>query len=170
MDKKPFLGQSEVTGPVRAGSVHVGTMSIGIDFEDLGIEPDYSGPENVEEIPTPQGRNLVAGSTLAKTLSSVWDGAPVTIVDSPPCAGKTTLVVDIVAYLRERFALKSSSRATPSVSRSTFPRAWPLSSARTRTATRRSPWASPTPSRPGVSKGEAHTGGEAQRKESAARR
>jgi hypothetical protein len=81
-------------------------MSIGIDFEDLGIEPDYSGPENVEEIPTPQGRNLVAGSTLAKTLFSVWDGAPVTIVDSPPGAGKTTLVVDIVAYLKERSDLK----------------------------------------------------------------
>lgn len=84
----------------------MGGMSIGIDFEDLGIEPDYTGPVEPADIPVPQGRNLVAGSTLAKTLFSVWDGAPIVIVDSPPGAGKTTLVVDIVAYLKERSDLK----------------------------------------------------------------
>lgn len=36
----------------------------------------------------------------------MWEGAPVTIVDSPPGAGKTTLVTDIVAYLAERSDLK----------------------------------------------------------------
>ena len=81
-------------------------MTLGIDFEDLGIEPDYTGPVQAADIPAPQGRNLVAGSTLAKALFSVWDGAPIVIVDSPPVAGKTTLVTEIVAYLKERSDLK----------------------------------------------------------------
>lgn len=80
-------------------------MSIGIDFADLGIEADFA-PDDETPVDEPKGRNLIAGSVLAKTLFSVWDGVPVTVVDSPPGAGKTTLVTKVVAYLKERSVLK----------------------------------------------------------------
>lgn len=79
--------------------------SFGLDLSDLGIEPITSGaPETHVDIPA--GRNLVVGSVLAKALHSVWSGSPITIVDSPPGAGKTTLVAELVAILRERSDLK----------------------------------------------------------------
>lgn len=81
-------------------------MSIGIDFADLGIEPVYVPDEQGTVYDEPRGRNLEAGSVLAKTLYSVWSGAPVTVVNSPPGAGKTTLVTEIVAHLKERSDLK----------------------------------------------------------------
>jgi hypothetical protein len=36
----------------------------------------------------------------------VWSGSPITVVDSPPGAGKTTLVVNIVAHLTARADLR----------------------------------------------------------------
>jgi len=44
-------------------------------------------------------------STTAKVLASVWSGNPVTVVDSPPGAGKTTLAVTVVAHLAVRAGL-----------------------------------------------------------------
>ena len=81
-------------------------MSIGIDFADLGIDPVYVPAEPGAAVAEPRGRNLEAGSVLAKTLYSVWSGAPVTVVNSPPGAGKTTLVTEIVAHLKERTDLR----------------------------------------------------------------
>lgn len=81
-------------------------MNIGIDFADLGIDPVYVPDEHQVSADEPRGRNLEAGSVLAKTLYSVWSGAPVTVVNSPPGAGKTTLVTEIVAHLKERTDLK----------------------------------------------------------------
>lgn len=88
-------------------SVHMRCMtSLGIDLDALGIEPVFDAPDPVPAEPVNDGRTLVVGSTLAKALYSVWSGAPITIVDSPPGAGKTTLVAQAVAYLRERSNLK----------------------------------------------------------------
>lgn len=81
-------------------------MNIGIDFADLGIDPVYVPDEHETVFDEPRGRNLEADSVLAKTLYSVWSGAPVTVVNSPPGAGKTTLVTEIVAHLKERSDLK----------------------------------------------------------------
>lgn len=80
--------------------------SFGLDLADLGIDPVIAAApsDNTPEIP--EGRNLVIGSVLAKSLHSVWSGAPITIVDSPPGAGKSTLVTEIVAILHERSELK----------------------------------------------------------------
>ncbi|ACV79019.1 AAA family ATPase [Nakamurella multipartita] len=50
-------------------------------------------------------RGLIPGSTTAKALYQVWSGTPVTVVKSPPGAGKTALVVDVVRQLLTRAAL-----------------------------------------------------------------
>lgn len=47
-------------------------------------------------------RVLVTGSPLARALYEVLSGTPSIVVDSPPGAGKTTLVVDLVTHLVER--------------------------------------------------------------------
>lgn len=82
--------------------------NLGIDLDDLGIDLPSTGsaPVAAAEPATPAGRNLVAGSTLAKALYSVWSGEPITVVDSPPGAGKTTTVAEMVAHLVERSNLK----------------------------------------------------------------
>lgn len=82
--------------------------NLGIDLDDLGIDLPSTGsaPVAAAEPATPAGRNLVAGSTLAKALYSVWSGEPITVVDSPPGAGKTTTVAELVAHLVERSDLK----------------------------------------------------------------
>lgn len=60
---------------------------LGIDLSDLGIEPITADTPETEAPAVRTGRNLVIGSVLAKTLHSVWDGAPITVVQSPPGAG-----------------------------------------------------------------------------------
>lgn len=83
--------------------------TIGLDLADFGFAPenDFDETETVPAAPAvPEGRSLVDGSALAKALYSVWSGAAVTIVDSPPGAGKTTLVAELTAYLKERSDLK----------------------------------------------------------------
>ncbi len=42
---------------------------------------------------------IVVGSVTARALYRVWSGRPVTVVDSPPGAGKSTLIRDVVAHL-----------------------------------------------------------------------
>jgi len=51
-------------------------------------------------LPTTGG--LIPGSTAARALYQVWSGNPVTVVNSPPGAGKTALVVDVVRQLLDR--------------------------------------------------------------------
>lgn len=80
--------------------------TIGFDLSDFGFAPDDDfTPSEIAPAPV-DGRALVDGSTLAKALYSVWSGTAVTVVDSPPGAGKTTLVTQLVAYLKERSDLK----------------------------------------------------------------
>lgn len=45
---------------------------------------------------------LEPGSVLARTLYEVFDGAPVIVVSSPPGAGKSTLIAQVVKVLLER--------------------------------------------------------------------
>lgn len=80
--------------------------SIGIDLADLGIDIATAPQPAPEDVAAPAGLNLVEGSTLAKTLYSIWSGTPVTVVNSPPGAGKTTLVTEVVARLKDRSDLK----------------------------------------------------------------
>jgi hypothetical protein len=90
------------------------SMSIGLNLADLGIDANTASvtpaaptrsvkPEPVyAPFDSAKPSQLVEGSVLAKTLYNVWSGAPVTIVNSPPGAGKTTLIVDLIAQLADR--------------------------------------------------------------------
>lgn len=51
---------------------------------------------------TPTAGGLIPGSTTARALYQVWSGNPVTVVNSPPGAGKTALVVDVIRQLLDR--------------------------------------------------------------------
>lgn len=55
---------------------------------------------------------LVPDSAVARALWSVWSGAPITIVDSPPGGGKSTGLATIIAHLVERAGL-TVTVATP---------------------------------------------------------
>ncbi|MEH0110727.1 AAA family ATPase [Tersicoccus sp. MR15.9] len=91
--------------------------TIGIDLGSLGLDdlddPDLLPPLAPDDAAdAPDGRTLVPGSVLARALYEVWDGTPVVIVKSPPGAGKTTLIVQVITYLAERSDL-SVVVATP---------------------------------------------------------
>ena len=95
------------TGSFVLQSAHIRDMTrIGIDLSDLGI--DVPGPRDAAPAAAPRrrGRDLEAGSVLARALYTVWNGQPITIVKSPPGGGKTTMIVDLVAYLTERSDLE----------------------------------------------------------------
>lgn len=62
----------------------------------------------------PAGHRIVQGSTHAKALLSVASGTTLTIVDSPPGAGKTTLITDMITTFAFRDDLLG--RTSPSVS------------------------------------------------------
>lgn len=47
-------------------------------------------------------RALKKGSPTAEALYNMWVGGPITVVQSPPGAGKTTLVVEAICHLLER--------------------------------------------------------------------
>ncbi len=49
---------------------------------------------------------LVAGSPAAKALAAVWGGDPLVLVESPPGAGKTTLVCVVASHLGARARLR----------------------------------------------------------------
>lgn len=70
------------------------------DLADLGIgvpegDDDFDQMVGNEEDPT----LLVAGSVAAQALRGFFEGYPVTLVQSPPGAGKSTLITRVVAYL-----------------------------------------------------------------------
>jgi len=61
--------------------------------------PSLAVPSGEKLAPVPEPAPLVPGSTTARALYSVWSGVPVTVVDSPPGAGKTYLAATVVAHL-----------------------------------------------------------------------
>ena len=76
--------------------------------EGLGIHLPTTGTvaaavtETASFTDRPSPAPLVPGSITAQALFQVWSGQPVTIVKSPPGAGKTLLVATVIAHLRER--------------------------------------------------------------------
>ncbi|MHB8318072.1 MAG: AAA domain-containing protein [Acidimicrobiales bacterium] len=54
----------------------------------------------------PSPKPLVPGSVTAKVIARIWRGGELTVVDSPPGAGKTALVVTAVAHLAMRAGMK----------------------------------------------------------------
>lgn len=45
------------------------------------------------------GPSIEAGSVAARTLESIFTGCPITLVNSPPGAGKSTLIAQVVAFI-----------------------------------------------------------------------
>lgn len=80
-----------------------------IDLDDLGLSPVRgAGVSGSAPNDSPDGRledaagydpALLPGSPGARALWNVWRGQPVVVVDSPPGAGKTTLVAAMVSLL-----------------------------------------------------------------------
>lgn len=68
-----------------------------ITLDDL-VVPGMSAPVQKAE-GTPETSPVEEGSPLAKVLYQVVRGTPVTVVKSPPGAGKSTLVADLVREL-----------------------------------------------------------------------
>lgn len=83
-----------------------------IDLSDLGLEPVHSAAtDNAAEVASNDNllddrKALVPGSMLARVLYAGFSRQPVTIVDSPPGAGKTTLVVEALEQLMKRSDFK----------------------------------------------------------------
>src|SRR5699024_3185683 len=73
-----------------------------LNLADLGFEPADTKTIETDEPAQDGPAGLVPiepGSVVAKTLYHVWSGQPVTIVDSPPGAGKSTLVATVSQHL-----------------------------------------------------------------------
>ncbi len=64
--------------------------------------PETGSADTVPPVP----KALVPGSVTAKVLARVWRGGQMTVVDSPPGAGKTELVATVVAHLAARAGLR----------------------------------------------------------------
>src|SRR5215469_5843619 len=86
------------------------------DLDDLGLpEPGLGGtrgpqPKQTETHSVPGVASgpstLVPGSVTAKALLRVWSGAAVSVIDSPPGAGKTLLVTEVVSHLVDAARLR----------------------------------------------------------------
>jgi hypothetical protein len=71
----------------------------------LGKDKEPRRPTATQEPVGPPIKPLEVGSILAKALERIWRGYDV-VVDSPPGAGKTQLVVDVAAQLSARTDMK----------------------------------------------------------------
>lgn len=75
-----------------------------IDLSDLGLEPVMSAAtdsdvETLLNIAPKDSASVEVGSLLARTLYHVWNGDRVTVIESPPGAGKTTLITEVLLRL-----------------------------------------------------------------------
>ncbi|MEJ7648173.1 MAG: AAA family ATPase [Nakamurella sp.] len=67
------------------------------DLDDILVgDQEITGPVAVA---ASTRRALIPGSPVARALYLVWSGTPVTVVDSPPGAGKSTLITEVIAHL-----------------------------------------------------------------------
>src|SRR6478609_2074207 len=85
-------------------AAHIRVMLGQADLDPGLIDPGVAGAADVGPVLDPEDTlpRIVVGSVTARALYRVWSGQPVTVVDSPPGAGKSTLVRDIVAHLVTR--------------------------------------------------------------------
>ncbi len=73
------------------------------DLDPGLIEPGVAAADAAPVVdPEDASPRIVVGSVTARALYRVWSGQPVTVVDSPPGAGKSTLIRDVVARLATR--------------------------------------------------------------------
>ena len=90
-------------GEDKGQPAHIGVMLTAPDIDpDLAVvapDADEDAPAAASTFVLPP---LEPGSTVAEALYLVWNGNPITIVDSPPGAGKTRLVSHIAAHLATR--------------------------------------------------------------------
>lgn len=88
----------------RGRPFHIGGMLTAPDLDPdvAAVSPDADDDAPVVAAPTFALPPLEPGSTVAEALYLVWNGNPITIVDSPPGAGKTRLVSHIAAHLALR--------------------------------------------------------------------
>ncbi|MGC0250449.1 AAA family ATPase [Pseudactinotalea sp. Z1748] len=90
-----------------------------INLEDLGLKPAVT-PEPTQVLPPSQQPDpnapgeLAPGSVEAQALWQAWRGNPVTVVNSPPGAGKSSLVAAVAHRLQHETDLKVVL-ATPTV-------------------------------------------------------
>lgn len=82
------------------------TMMIGFGLKDLGLGPTDTAAPSAEPAPLAGPKALKQDSPLARAAYFVMSGTPAVVVDSPPGAGKTTLVTELVAMLMARMNLK----------------------------------------------------------------
>jgi hypothetical protein len=75
-----------------------------LDLSDLGLTPVVSAATETPAIvaSSTHGKALVPGSMKARLLYAAFSRQPVSIIDSPPGAGKTTLVVEALDVLLNR--------------------------------------------------------------------
>ncbi|WP_277212332.1 AAA family ATPase [Isoptericola croceus] len=64
--------------------------------------PRSAAPTVEAAVASDEPRPLTPGSTLAQAMYETWSGRPVTVIDSPPGAGKSTLIGDLVCHLYRR--------------------------------------------------------------------
>lgn len=75
--------------------------------DDSVTASDQKPSDQREPAPrAPSPKPLVPGSVTAKALARVWRGGEMTIIDSPPGAGKTELVATLVAHLATRAGMR----------------------------------------------------------------
>lgn len=79
--------------------------------DDTDTESDDTDTDGTAK-PAPKPAPLVPRSVVARALFEVWNGSRVTVVDSPPGGGKTTLLATLVAHLVSRAHL-DVTLATP---------------------------------------------------------
>lgn len=83
------------------------TSRMSISLADLGLEPiDTIADGTVTSdsgVATPDA--IPVGSALARALYHTWTGDRAVIIESPPGAGKTTLITQLVKHLLERSEL-----------------------------------------------------------------
>lgn len=88
------------------------TTGLGIDLADLGLDATdvdatpVASAKPVTAAVTNDPDALVPGSPLAQALYQVWAGRSVTVVKSPPGAGKSTMICQAVTQLHKRSDLK----------------------------------------------------------------
>lgn len=72
---------------------------------DIGLAPS-GGADTTPPVPTTSPPGLVPGSVKARLLYGAYAGQPVQVVNSPPGAGKTSLIIEVLEILLRRSAFE----------------------------------------------------------------